>query len=253
MNIIINLFISLLLIVVAGLSLVFITIIKNREKLPDGIFWLLPSLGYVALQSFFWLFYSIEENSRESFIISLIIVISIIVLFLLLQALQKKTFIDLIKSFAPQSDEWILSLVVLFVLIISSWQYLVIGQGNYYHSGNEDFFDGITGGEAYLNNIRLSEMQYDFSTGLPIQYSSQAFWRILLGVGGVDAFLIQALVNLFVTIFSVFWLSKYVFKFNHKTSVWISFWSVAANFYMTTYLNGHIGSMIYASIAPGLI
>ena len=80
-----------------------------------------------------------------------------------------------------------------------------------------------------------------------------AFWSIVLGAPtGIDAFLIQALLNLFMMAHGVYWLVRAYFR----ASVPAAFVAAAAAtgnaFYLTTYFNEHEGSLIYGAIAPVL-
>ncbi|MCX6170079.1 MAG: hypothetical protein NTX65_12100 [Ignavibacteriales bacterium] len=147
-------------------------------------------------------------------------------------------------------ENYNLLFILIAIVILSSWQYLIVGQENYLHSANEDFFDAINGGKNYFTNVPLKLMEEDFRSNFPLQYSSQTFWHMFLRNDWVDGFLQQSILNLFLTAIGVFWLTKYVFNTKHYIALLASFWSVASNFYLTTYLNGHIGSLMYGSVIP---
>ncbi len=254
MEIFIKIFLALLFALFCGYGVVglFLARIKDEKKIKS-LFFIIPIIGYNISQLLYWLWYFLFENHIISFYVTISFLTFINFVYLFLSCRKERSFNNILKRFLPVNKDAYLIVVLVLIFILSSWQYVAVGEGHYYHSGNEDFFDGINGGVAYLNNMPLNSMPQDFSYDWPLQYSSQAFWRILLGVGGVDGFLIQAILNLFLISIGVFWLAKYVFNANHRTALWISFWSVAANFYLTTFLNGHIGSLIYASMAPVLL
>lgn len=243
----------LLFVFYAGLGVVgLFQLIDNKEKL-SRYYLITAVIGYAASQFLFQLFYSINENSLISFFITLILLTAINLIYFFLLSRREHPLSVFIEKFSmPRKDLYILLILVL-IFILSSWQYVAIGEKNYLHSGNEDFFDGINGGQSYLDNTPLRYMPEDFSGWIRLQYSSQAFTRILLKAGGVDGFLFQAILNLFLTAIGIYWLVITVFHGNGKTALLASFWSVCANFYLTTFLNGHIGSLMYGSMAPAFI
>jgi hypothetical protein len=221
---------------------------KNKK-----LFLITPIFGYALSQILFYQLYLVYENARISFAFAILIIVIInAICFIIISWNQKigKT----LKSFQPEKHDYKLLWILLAVFILSAWQYMLVGEGFYYHSGNEDFFDGVRGGGVYLANTPMKYIRYDmfeninFVAVIDLQYSSQAFWRLLLNVGGVDGFLLQAILNLFLTCIGVYWLVVYVFNGNKNVALWISFWSVAISFYFVTYMTGHIGSMMYVSV-----
>jgi len=70
---------------------------------------------------------------------------------------------------------------------------------------------------------------------------------------GLDAFLIQALVNLIMMAVGIYYLSRISFGLKPSTSAIAALASIASSFYLTTYFAGHEGSMIYGSLIPALL
>src|SRR5207244_13338757 len=63
----------------------------------------------------------------------------------------------------PTSPRWpVLLLGMLTVIIVSAWPYLAAAPGNYWHSGNEDFFDANNGRNAFLQK-EAAVLEYDFA------------------------------------------------------------------------------------------
>lgn len=210
-----------------------------------------PTIGFVLSQVLFFFWYWIFENAKFSFY-TVIITVSIINLFYLFLYQNKHSFnFSIIKKI-----DKLLIFTSFLIFVLSSWQYILIGQGNYFHSGNEDYFDGINGGNAYLIDTPLRYIFYNIAGGvqftavIKLQYSSQAFVRLLLNVGALDGFMLQQIFCLIITFLGVYWLAKYVFVFSRITSLLISFWSVAGSFYFSTFMTGHIGSIMYVSAVP---
>lgn len=246
-----NILFAFLILMYCGFVAIFFSFSMKRQNRPPNLWAIIPSIGYVFTQLFFWILYIPFSNSSLSMIILFFAFTTLFIIYIVITSKNKSWC--LIKDILPLKKDFFIILIFFAIVIVSSWQYFLIGEGNYFHSGNEDFFDGITGGNTYLSNTPISKMLHDFKIGWPIQYSSQTFWRILLGLNGVDTFLIQSIINLILTSLGVYWLVLSVFKGSMKIALLSAFWSVAANFYMTTYLNGHIGSMMYGSVAPVFI
>lgn len=242
----------------AGYGIIgFFSLWLKPEKKAD-MFLVMPVIGYVFSQVLFYQWYYLFENSTLSLYLT-ITSLCLINLFYILFAHKKSGFsinrlIQTIKRFDKK-----VFLVLVLIFILSSWQYLLIGEGHYYHSGNEDYFDGVNGGNAYLTNTPTRLIFYDIAGGvhfhavIKYQYSSQAFWRSLLNVGGLDGFILQEILCLLLTCVGVYWLVGYVFKGGEKIALWTSFWSAAAAFYFSTYMTGHIGSIMYVSVIPVFI
>jgi len=243
----------LVFVIFAGFGLVSLFSHLSEIDKNKKMFLISPIVGYVLSQLLFYRLYLVFENARLCFLFTILIIVIINAICFIIIFWNEKIE-KALKSLQPDKHDYKLLWVLLAILILSAWQYMLIGEGFYYHSGNEDFFDGVNGGKAYLLNTPMKFIHYDifeninFVAVVDLQYSSQAFWRLLLNVGGVDGFLLQAILNLFLTCIGVYWLVVYVFKGNKNIALLISFWSVAISFYFVTYMNGHIGSMIYVSV-----
>jgi hypothetical protein len=187
------------------------------------------------------------------------------------------------------SGHWLYPAAISVVLVaLAAWPHLITGWGNYWHSGNYDMEDGLNGRDAYLENLifdtRSFDMGeaigdkswYDFAKvtgtlakrareldsygqwfagdGFRFQFSSQAFWSALLHEPhGLDVLLIQGLLNLVLMAVGLFYLAKDAFGLSAPISAAAALCSVGCNFYLTTYFNGHVGSLIYCSLIPVVI
>jgi hypothetical protein len=165
----------------------YLRILSKDSNDNHGYFLIVPVIGYCFSQLLFWISYYFSERSLFSLWVTISILLLINITFIFFVRRNKSLYYkqsgwSLAKKYYP------LLLILLLILILSSWQYLILGQGHYFHSANEDIFDGITGGQSYIVNTPLSYMPEDFSGWIRLQYSSQTFTRLLLGVSGIDGF-----------------------------------------------------------------
>ncbi|MCX6135459.1 MAG: hypothetical protein NTU47_16765 [Ignavibacteriales bacterium] len=214
---------------------------------------LVPVVGYAASQIAFSYLYGWLLNSQRAAIGVSLIAASLGIVCLVIWVFAPSRLRDSSRSLVPSKSDRTLLLALAGIVVLSSWLYIYLGETHYYHSGNEDFFDAIEGGEAFIQNRPLEQLQNDYKGDIRLQYTSQAFWRLVLGVNGMDGFALQSILNLLLTATSVYWLVRYVLGVLPRASSLLAFLSVAANFYFTTYLAGHVGSMMYGSVAPVLL
>lgn len=174
--------------------------------------------------------------------------------------------------------------VFFIVLISASFSYVYSSPNQYWHTANEDVFDGLNGRNAYLaselnysSNAKINSFanartdlldkllhdsgvhatkhanlvnRYSKEVGA-LQYSSLAFFSVITGISkGMDAFVIQALINLGLFALGVYAVVRYVFRQSRTVSASTAIVSALGNFYLTTYFNGHIGSLMYNAVAP---
>ena len=84
-----------------------------------------------------------------------------------------------------------------------------------------------------------------------LQYSSTAFWSVMLDVReGMDAWLIQALLNLLLMTHGLILLIRRALPMGAQAAAVVATVAVTNHFYLTTYLNGHQGSLMFAAVAP---
>jgi len=255
MLIVIHIVLMILLVTFAGYGIIgFLSSSLNTER-KEVITLTMPVVGYVFIQILFYQSYFIFENSNISLFLSVTTATLINIVYIIFEKIKYKSPFLLITQFLKNVSYKIL-FVLIAILILSSWQYIIIGENHYFHSGNEDYFDAVYGGNAYLTNTPTKLIFYDiagsvqFHAVIKYQYSSQAFWRSLLNLSGLDGFILQQILCLLLTSWGIYWLVRYVFKSKSKTALWISFWSVAASFYFSTFMTGHIGSIMYVSVIP---
>src|SRR6266566_7322768 len=170
--------------------------------------------GYALTQILYFAVYMALFNSTASFVFA----VALPTVITLYTIRHKKHFSHAEGYHSAGSPVLVIGSVV--IILISAWPYLVTSPGNYWHSGNEDFFDGINGRDAFLqkesavqeyglaifreNNTLLSKSkgmgvpQYSEPTNFDrvvaakelvdiyaedpgrLQYSSLAFWSVLL-------------------------------------------------------------------------
>lgn len=178
--------------------------------------------------------------------------------------------------------------ISLVVVLLAAWPYLLTGWGNYWQSGNYDMEDGLNGRDAYVENLIFDSKTFDMGSeigdkswydfakvtgtlakrareldsyqtwyagdGFRFQYSSQAFWSELFDERyGMDILLIQTLLNLVLMAIGIFYLSKDAFGLGAAAAATAALCSVCGTFYLTTFYNGHVGSLIYGSLIPAVL
>ena len=192
-----------------------------------------------------------------------------------------------VRAAAPDKPGYSAVLTGILVMVFAAIPYLGSGFGNYWHSANEDIFDALNGRDAYLRGdlfsprespdsdmkIRGTLMQQQLvEAGLSpersaaffrdryardlgrLQYSSLAFWSVVLRAPtGMDAFLIQALLNLALFALGVFVFAGLVFGLSKPVAGAAALMAAGGNFYLSTYINGHEGSLMYNAAAPFLL
>ena len=84
-----------------------------------------------------------------------------------------------------------------------------------------------------------------------LQYTSLAFWSTLLDAKqGMDAWLIQALLSLVLMVHGMLILIKKTVSPSWKFAAVLTALVVGNNFYLTTYFNGHQGSLMFMAVLP---
>jgi hypothetical protein len=179
-------------------------------------------------------------------------------------------------------------LIFVVVTSVALLPYINSGYNKYWHTANEDIFDGINGMAAYLDddpylyereNIDVSvrtrnafeqslkdalsmepkhdakffDNRYFAEIGM-LQYSNLAFFAIFTNSPlGMDAFLLQAIFNLGLFSIGVYACVITVFQQTKIAAIIAACMTTLGTFYFATYLNGHEGSLIYNSIIPFLL
>ena len=171
----------------------------------------------------------------------------------------------------------------LFLAIFTIWPYLLCGWGNYWQSGNRDIEDALTGRDAYLNGqvfdsqTRHGELVsdrawYDFAKVTKatlraesyrewyagdffrFQYSSQAFWSAVFQErNGIDIAVEQEMLNLILMFTGIYYLCRRTFLMPAATSALAACSSILNALYFATFFAGHIGSLMFGSLAPALL
>lgn len=237
---------------------------------------MMPVVGYAASQLMFFIFYFIFFDANMA-VVAALVVAALLNAASLWLAVATPT-----DKQAGRRELLLLAAAGIFVLLVAAWPYFLAGWGNYWHSGNEDAFDAINGRDAYVHKeVALQEYwegmrkygfggesegdteaanQVDPAKRLVavyakdlgrLQYSSTAFWSVVLGAKqGMDAWLIQALLNLILMGHGLALLLRRALPIGQTMAVMVATAAVANNFYLTTYFNGHQGSLMFAAAAP---
>ena len=179
---------------------------------------------------------------------------------------------------ADRKDRFAVRALTLLVVAFAAVPYLYSGWGNHWLSGTPDIEDALNGRDAYVRwlfhthpEVDLSEVagdatrkSFEEATGVEIlrkkgrlysewfaedefrfQYSSVTFWSdILLAPTRLDAFIVQALLNLLLMAQGVYWLARLRFGMSRRGAFVAASFSVLRNIYLATYFNGHEGSMM---------
>jgi hypothetical protein len=255
---------------------------RNQAHVPEG---LTVSLGYALSQVLFFPAYFLFADAKPA----TIAVFGLATIFNIIYGCQYLTrYKDNSSSISSCIKRGYLPyLTGAIIIIFAALPYFYSGFGNYWHTANEDIIDGLNGRDAYLQNelieknkmpdpdarVRwsLAEQQLieaDLSKKINalafreryvhdpgrLQYSSLAFWSVVLNApSGMDAFLIQALLNLGLFALGVFLVAERIFLLPRRAALAAALISVGSNFYFSTYLNGHEGSLMYNAVAPFLL
>jgi hypothetical protein len=159
----------------------------------------------------------------------------------------------------PAKCDWPLVFVMLTVVGFSAWPYMSVGMGNYFLVNETDYFVRVI--PSVLVHHQISpEILYAAAGSktrmlrdlFPLQLSSLTLLQRLLGCTSTDAAALQAIIDLVFTAIGVYWLSRYVFRFRVSPAIAAGVFSVVSQFYYHTYLDGHLGSLMYVSVAPVL-
>lgn len=240
-----------------------------------GSAWM-PILGYCAGQSLFFLFYFefFDANMAVAGVLAVAAVLNVVGLWPRANGAANHS-----GRVAGGREIVLLAAVGIFVLMMAAWPYFLAGSGNYWHTGNEDAFDAINGRDAYIFKevplqeywelMRTNAIGFDATKDAVVQdpakqlvavyaddfgrlqYSSTAFWSIMLDVReGMDAWLIQALLNLLLMTHGLILLIRRALPMGAQAVAVVATAAVTNHFYLATYLNGHQGSLMFAAVAP---
>lgn len=271
-----------ILFILIGLTLLFSalgwglvrTFIRQPIALPVGT---LPVLGYsAAIAAFFPLFFLLESAYVTTW--AILGVGAVLALWALWKARH--------GLFGRIKAKRILILPYLFffsVMLVAAIPYINAGIGQYWHTGNEDVLDGLHGRNAYIRGELIGKANFDISSRAGstlseslrnvlrekkeknatffreryvhdlgrLQYASLGFFSALLDMPkGMDVFIFQALLNLGFFALGVYAFSRNIFLQNRALSIGVATISSLGNFYFTTYVNGHEGSLIYNAAVP---
>jgi hypothetical protein len=248
-------------------------------------------LGYAYAIISYYIFYILLHNTAIAAIATLILPLATALLRFGVTRMGKRSSpapSDPSGALAKRRD-WIApAALAICVFLMAAWPYLLTGWGNFWLSGNYDIEDGLKGRDAYVeqrifgNSIFSfkeavgDQTWYDFlkisgdpdgdipdikslqewytEGSIRLQYSSLGFWStVLRAPHGADAFIIQALLNLVLMAIGIYYLSHLNFGLDRWASAIAALTSTLCTFYLTTYFNGHEGSLMYGALIPALL
>ncbi len=238
----VKIFLSLCLIFAIGGSILSFFSKGNLRK----IFLLAFPIGYIFLNMAYFELRKNELSSEKS--VYSILVFTLV--FLLLTIKYKFKIFAHIFLYTWQSffsKKLIIPLVI--SLFLATWPYYAIGENFYNHSSNEDFYDGVIGGHQFAT-LDFKAIIPDFKGHIRYQYSAIGLFETLHQSEGINAYLHNSILNLILIIIGAYFLIHNIFGISNKTALICAFFCFNSTFYFHTYLAGHIGSMMYTSIAP---
>jgi hypothetical protein len=142
---------------------------------------------------------------------------------------------------------------------------------NYWHSGNNDLLDALCGAKSItpligtdakitISNSKQSEIPFSFSWVCGgdkreylndpgrLQYSNLALFSLVSNTyPNMWLFLFQSILNLILFYFASMRFGEVALKLNRKRARVATFLSLGGSFYFSTFINGHIGTMMIAA------
>ena len=239
----------------------FAVVIVLQRLLPFSLYqvravrYTLPVVGYVIANLIWWFCAFVIKVSNA---VALSLIASVVVAALAL-LVRHKFSRRLIAPLLPRRSDWPALVVLAVIAAFGSWTIIAAGIQNYFLFNDTDWFNRVV--PAVLNHQNAAdiarmnltpETRYakDAFHEQPIQVSSLMLWELMLGRESNDCALLQAVANLMITGLGAYWLSRYFFRLGTAQSAFAGIFGVVAQLYFHTYLDGHIGSTIYSSVAP---
>lgn len=254
------------------------------KKLPIDWRWFIPVTGYAVSQILFFFAFVLFGDAWQA-LFAAVVLLGLIngLAFWKRRGEKPAGLLCATDKLQGKTGRWALYIAI---LLIACWPYLLTGWGNYWHSGNEDIMDALNGRDSYLSQSLVTgdidvdarvrgagQKEFLEQSGIQaekftadwfvnhytkdetrFQYSSVAFWSVLLDAPHkMDAFLVQALVLLVLMAQGVYLVARLALAMPHRVALFGSLAAVLTNFYLTSYFNGHEGSMMYNAVAPFLL
>jgi hypothetical protein len=211
----------------------------------------LPILGFAALNTLWWA--GVHRWAVPPAVVLLIAGASTAVALTLVatRRITRRAVVTLL----PSRCDWPVLLVILCVCVSVAWTYVWAGFGNFFLVNDTDFFSrtilAVVGTSAPVGELAadLAMLQRQF----PFQLSSLTLTQSVLNISATDAACLQAVFHTLSTSLGVYWLSRYIFRVGRAVCFAASLGSILGQFYFHTYLDGHLGSLLYVAMAPVLI
>ncbi len=199
-----------------------------------------PIIGYAGHNLLFYLLILLTGNTHYSFIS--IIVLFLFCLFWIYSRKWKKELFVFFKGYYL--------LIGLFVFLICTFPVLVLGLKSYWITLSEDLFDGYAGAYLFINN----EGWEMIPGSIRLQYSNLAFITTFIQNSySFDAFVLQGVINIMLGSLGVFLFMHRSLGYDKKVATLGALLGIFSNLYFTTFINSHVGSLLFGCIMPGLL
>ena len=215
----------------------------------------LPIVGYIVLNLLWWVelfkFRLTFRNAAAGILFGMSLSVAVL--------WRRRFSRRLIRPLLPSRNDWPLLFPVAAVLASSVWPYVAAGIGNYFLPNATDYFSRVTpsithGLAAPFEILNARAVFTSFlRDSYPIQVASLSLPQYIFGCSATDSAALQAILNLVYTAIAVYWLGRYLFAFPVRYAMVGSTFAVLSRFYFHTYLNGHLGSLAYGSVAPLIV
>lgn len=190
--------------------------------------------GFILLNGIFIISYTILKDIQESFYVT--------VGFLLISSIYTIVNIkNIYKAFRINFNLKLVSATLVAIVLIS-WPMFFIESKYYLHSGADDLI-----GDVYHQVMTLiNEDKYSFGVYLmhSVQYFSPTLSSMLLGSVTIANILLLDIIFLGLYFLAIYYFASLYLNISRNTSLGIGFFAVVSNFYASTYINYHPGTLI---------
>ena len=159
-----------------------------------------------------------------------------------------------ISSFLLREEIWGVIIVAVVVVAACGWNFFVSGWGTYWGTASGDIFDALRGRDLLISNpdAFFTERMgyYDLDPLNWYQYSILSFWTTLFGTSSsMNVFYLELLLMLALLPGGIYLFCRESLGLSHVTSLASSAASSLSAFYAATYFSGHIGSIVFGTVA----
>lgn len=199
--------------------------------------------GFIFLNGIFIISYIILKDTQLSFYIA--------VLFLLISLVYVTLNIKKIYKLIREKFSLNVLLMTFSAIALIVWPLFFIESKYYLHSGADDLI-----GDVYHQVMTLSNQDiYSFGVYImhSVQYFAPTLSSLLLGKTTIANILLLDVMFLGLYFLSIYYFSNIYLNISKSHSLIIAFFTVCSNFYATTYINYHPGTLIAVPLMLFLI